>query len=480
MAKGCSEANSKAVRLSFGGKNKKTGDGFGNDSFARRGRRQPTRSFNDAWNAWNLNFDSSDMNVNNNNRYNGCAVRAVQNLPMIMAYRNDDMAYRLTRDALLLDLHAAYQLARMHKAGKGYVRTFEKDLDGNLSRLADDILSRSYAPEPSSCFVITRPKKREVFAAQFRDRIVHHLYYNYVHELFERTFIQDSYSCIRKRGTHYGISRLRKHILSESRNYAENCWAMKIDIRGYFMHIDRQRLLDIALDILRRMGTHKADGVRTWSDVTDMDFVEWLTREIVLLNPAANCKMIGSTEEWSGLDHEKSLFNMPEGCGLPIGNLTSQLMSNVYMNEFDQFMKRTLKCRHYGRYVDDAFVVSRDRRWLRSLVPSVRMFLKERLGLELHEGKTQIADVRRGVEFLGAFIKPYRTYMSHASLGRVMESVRTMDIADKDRVWRSVNSFLGIMGHYDSFNVRSGIFLTPRLLQVAAFDRDMSKMYKPK
>ena len=106
------------------------------------------------------------------------------------------MAYRLTRKALILDLHAAFQCAKRHKGNKPYVQHFERKLKQNIEQLADDLLSRTYKPEPSTVFIVERPKKREVFAAQFRDRVVHHLYYNYTHELFERTFIADSYSCI--------------------------------------------------------------------------------------------------------------------------------------------------------------------------------------------------------------------------------------------------------------------------------------------
>jgi len=108
--------------------------------------------------------------------------------------------YRLTREQLLLDLHQAYYDARRHKRNKPYQQRFERDAERNLETLCDELLQRNYQPEPSTCFVITDPKKREVFAAQFRDRIVHHLYYNYVHEMLERTFIRDSYSCIKQRG----------------------------------------------------------------------------------------------------------------------------------------------------------------------------------------------------------------------------------------------------------------------------------------
>ena len=128
------------------------------------------------------------------------------------------MAYAMTKKALLLDLYAAFACAERHKATKAYVLHFRRNLDKNLRKLCEDLWRRRYKPGPSSCFIVERPKKREVFAAQFRDRVVHHLYYNYTHNLFERTFIQDTYSCIPSRGTHYGVKRLEMHIRQESRN----------------------------------------------------------------------------------------------------------------------------------------------------------------------------------------------------------------------------------------------------------------------
>lgn len=376
------------------------------------------------------------------------------------------MAYTLTREALLLDIHAAFQSAKRKKAAKPYVRVFEKNLDANISSLADDLINRTYQPEPSSCFVVQRPKKREVFAAQFRDRVVHHLYFNYTHKLFERTFIADTYSCIEGRGTHYGIDRLKKHIRQESMNWQRDCYVMKLDIRGYFMHIDRQRLLEIATDTLRKMAG-RVDGM-------DVDFLLWLTEQIVMLDPKTSCKIIGTAREWEGLDKNKSLFYTPDGCGLPIGNLTSQLFSNVYLNELDQYCKRTLGCKHYGRYVDDAYIVSRDRDWLLSLVHHIRDFLKDRLHLELHMGKTQVIDVRRGVEFLGAYILPYRTYISNESLRRMMEQMEGMGNVSKESMYHSVNSWLGVLSHYDSFNIRCELFMNTRFLRYGAFDRDMT------
>lgn len=384
------------------------------------------------------------------------------------------MAYRLTRDALLLDLYAAFICAKRHKAKKPYVLHFERNLKENIESLCDDLWTRRYKPEPSTCFVIQRPKKREVFAAQFRDRIVHHLYYNYTHELFERTFIQDTYSCIPGRGTHYGIERMEQHIRQESHNWTRPCYALKIDIRGYFMHINRRRLLDIATASLLKMADHRANGGMKWRDVIDMDFILWLTHEIVLLDPTDGCRRVGNPSEWDGVDASKLMANAPADCGMPIGNLTSQLFSNVYMNPFDQFVKRVLYFLHYGRYVDDSDTICSDYQRLTDAIPVMRDFLKEELCLDMHMGKTQIIDVRYGVEFLGAFIKPYRTYICNRSLSRIRQEAADVMHMGRGQAFRTVNSLLGVMSHYSSYHLRREIFTQQHILRYGTFDRDMT------
>ena len=272
---------------------------------------------------------------------------------------------------------------------------------------------------------------------------------------------------------------LKQHIKSESDNYRKRCWVMSLDIRGYFMHIDRKILLDISLGTLRKMASHKVskDGPQTWGDVVDIDFLCWLTEQIVMLDPKTSCKVVGNPEEWKGLDYNKSLFHTPDGCGLPIGNLTSQLLSNVYLNVFDQFCKRELKCKHYGRYVDDAYIVSCDKKWLLSLIDQIDEYLKEHLHLEIHRGKTHLHEVHHGVEFLGGFIKPNCTYMSHAAVRRLRQNVDDLKGSGPAKLYRSINSMLGVMCHHDSWRLRRDLFCVEPFLKYGHFSEDMTHYY---
>lgn len=319
----------------------------------------------------------------------------------------------------------------------------------------------------------------------FRDRIVHHLYFRYTHQIFERTFIADSYSCIEGRGTHYGISRQATH------NWQQPAYALSLDIRGYFMHINREKLLKIATDSLRKMSTHRVgcsvgcDAIATtpsgiiltprttWADIRDIPFILWLTEQIVMLDPMAHCQIVGDLHDWDDIDHAKCMRFAAPGLALPIGNLTSQLFSNVYLNPFDQFVKRDILCRHYGRYVDDSTQIDPDRDWLLAQVPREREFLADELGLQLHMGKLHIREVHQGVEFLGAFLKPYRDYVSNKTLERIRKKLQQLDLSNANQVTTTVNSYLGILSHSASYNLRREIFDTEDVAKIVEFDGDM-------
>lgn len=402
-------------------------------------------------------------------------------------------SYKLTRKQLLYDLYVAFEDAARRKHKMSYVVHFERNLADYLNDLCDDLLNRRYKALPSKCFVVDYPKKREVFAAMFRDRIVHHLYFHYAHQMFERTFIADSYSCIKGRGTLYGINRLRKHIREASLNWQEKAYAMSLDIRGYFMHINREKLLKIASDSLKKMATHKVgmtdevsipSGViltpaTTWNEIRDIDFLLWMTEQIVMLDPMENCIIVGDLHDWDDIDHAKCMRFVEKGLGLPIGNLTSQLYSNVYMNPFDQYVKREILCRYYGRYVDDSDMIDPDKDWLLKQVPKVREFLADELGLHLHMGKLHVQEIHHGIEFLGTFVKPYRDYVSNKTLERIKSKMQQVDLRRIEAANRTIGSYLGILSHTASYNLRREIFSTDDIAQIVEFDADMLKS-KPK
>lgn len=360
-------------------------------------------------------------------------------------------------DKLLLDLFEAYYDARRNKRNTHSQLKFELDMEHNLIELYDEIRERRYQPHPCTCFIIEDPVKREVFASDFRDRVVHHLYYNYVSPMFERMFIFDSYSCRKGKGTLFGIERLEHHIRSCSRNYRRETYVLKLDITGYFMSIERERLKREVLAMLEKCWKRKATKRSTYAQLLNRELIEYLTEVIISRNPLQGCKIRGSERDWEGLPQTKSLRYAPEGFGLPIGDLTSQLFSNVYLNRLDWYVKRDLGFEHYGRYVDDFYIVDTDKERLQKAIEQIREFLKQELGLTLHPKKIVLRRVEDGVEFLGAIVRPYYRHVTKRTTRKFNRRWEEWEYVcrqehlseeEREKMFRSMNSYLGYFQHY--------------------------------
>lgn len=189
---------------------------------------------------------------------------------------------------LLEDLFTAYYDARRNKRNTANQLKFELRLEDNLLRLYHQLKNRTYHPGRSVAFIIDKPVKREVFAASFTDRVIHHLYFNYINEICERTFINDCYSCRKGRGTLYGIRRLEHYIRSCSQNYTRECYVLKLDLSGYFMSIDRRRLYEKIVIMLNKYADRKNIDGRRYREALDYDLILYLTREIVFNDPVSD------------------------------------------------------------------------------------------------------------------------------------------------------------------------------------------------
>lgn len=258
--------------------------------------------------------------------------------------------------------------------------------------LGERLRSGRYAPGPGKVFVTRRPKHREIHAAAFRDRVVHHLLYDVLEPRFEPGFIGDSFACRRGKGTHAGAARLQEMMRQVTRQGARRAYALQLDIRSFFMSIHKPTLLGL----LRRRFTpaELAAATGPWP----------LTRTVVLHDPVTTARRCGRPREFSRVPPHKRLGAAGPDRGLPIGNLTSQFFANVYLDALDQFVKRTLGARHYVRYVDDFVLLSEREAQLREWEGRIRRFLAERLRLEAHPPK--LAPVSRGVDFLGYVVRP--------------------------------------------------------------------------
>ena len=367
-----------------------------------------------------------------------------------------------TDNELLYDLFDAYYDARRHKRNTKSQLRFELDLEHNLIALFQEIKNRTYRPSRCMCFISEKPVKREIFASPFRDRIVHHLLFNYISPIFERTFIYDSYSCRKGKGTLFAQNRFVHHIRSCSNNYQEECFVLKLDLKGYFMRIDKTILKTIVCEELQKKRYSLFKKGKRWDEVVDFELVDFLVAKVIERDPTKNAIIIGSKDKWEGLPQSKSLFCSPAGVGLPIGDLTSQLFSNIYLNRLDQYCKRILKCKHYGRYVDDFYIIDKNKDFLKSIIPQIRKMLREELKTTLHPNKISITCSYKGTSFLGGYILPFRTLPGRRVIHNFLHQAYCVRKSTKgpfnaDKIcdsFNTINSYLGFLGHFASYKLR--------------------------
>ena len=391
---------------------------------------------------------------------------------------------------LLGDVFQAYFDARKHKRNTASQLAFEMDCEHNLLELYEEIRQRTYVPSRAVCFIVHYPVKREIFASQFRDRVVHHLLYNYLAPIFELRLIYDCYSCRKGKGTSFGIDRFEHHIRSCSDNYRKQAWVLKLDVKGYFMSIDRYKLHTLVVSTLEKYWKSRSGDGRKRGECVDKETILYLLHQIIYRDPADNCEVRGNRKDWDDLPPSKSLLRSPQGVGLPIGDLTSQLFSNIYMHELDIFIKETLGCKHYGRYVDDFFIVHESKAFLRDQIPVIRDFLWNELGLTLHPDKIYLQECRKGASFLGGIIKPYRRYATSRSIksfnkavDRISATIKSQNERNEqvDKQWlvqqRSVlNSYLGYLSAYKSHKIVFQRLIYSPVLQYFNLPSDCSRV----
>ena len=363
-----------------------------------------------------------------------------------------DLFTNINYSQLTEELFSAYFDCRKNKRNTQNALSFEKHLEKNVFKLIDEIYELKYQLGRSIAFIVNKPVKREIFAVNFRDRVLHHWLINKLNPLFEHHFIQDSYACRVGKGTHYGVKRADRFIKACSENYTKDCYILKLDIQGFFMHINRKLLYSMLEQFIHKNYNQ-----------TDKSLVLEITRKIIFNNPTQNCIIKGYKKDWDGLPKNKSLFHSPPDCGLPIGNLTSQVFANFYMHQFDAFVTKELGTKYYGRYVDDFVIVHSDKDYLKTLIPKLSNFLFSTLQLTLHPKKIYLQHYSKGVKFLGTVIKPNRIYIANRTKGNFYNAIEKQNKViqehkptkeDKAAFLSSMNSYLGIMKHYKSYKLR--------------------------
>ena len=363
----------------------------------------------------------------------------------------------LLYERLFKDLEVSYRAARKHKLKTKDENSFDLNSVDNLEKLATAIYTREYIPSKGIAFVTDKPVIREIFAAPFPDRIVHHYIHMKINDYWERHLLPDCYSCRENKGTDYAVRRLYQKIRKVSHNFqhAETTCVVKIDIQGYFMHLDHKLLLQLALRGLRAQYKHKQDVESRF----DYQTTAFLLNKIINDDATTGVEKRGNLDLWRILPDSKSLFKQPKGKGLVIGNLTSQLLSNVFLHNFDFWISENKGFRgRYGRYVDDAFFVlktSELHAFMSKTLPEIRDFLKG-MGLTLHPHKTKIFKITTGVPFMGVKIYPYRILPDSRILQNYRLAVHLVAAGQKDP--DDLVSYLGRFQHLDSNHIQAKIW----------------------
>jgi retron-type reverse transcriptase len=298
------------------------------------------------------------------------------------------------------------------KRNKKDVQEFNLYLINNILSLHQELINYNYKHGGYQAFKIYDPKLRDIHKAAVRDRLVHHAIYRILYPFFDIIFIPDSYSCRLRKGTHKAINKFHSFSYKVNKNNTKTCYILKCDIKKFFASINHKTLIYILEEY-----------------IPDKDII-WLLEEII-----------------------NSFCSNKPGTGLPLGNLTSQLLVNIYMNEFDQFVKHKLKAKYYIRYADDFVILSDNHNWLEKQISHIRDFLKNKLKLTLHPNKVSINTLYSGIYFLG-----WINFSDHRILRTTTKKrmIRRIRINSKPEI---LNSYFGLLGHGNSFKLKKGMLV---------------------
>jgi RNA-directed DNA polymerase len=386
--------------------------------------------------AWNVNFNNGNANWNNQDNDNH--VRAVR-----ASEYHGAPSFRA--------LHAAWRRARRGKKPSPNQLSFDSQWIDGLLQLEQQLTAGTWQPRPTTCFIATAPKAREIHAPDFADRIVHHWVVPQLEAIYEPTFIFDSFSNRRRKGTHAAVDRLQG-FMREVHSGQGGGHYLQLDIKNFFNRIHRPTLY---AQLKARMERHGLS-------IECRRAVHALLRRSPL---EAGVTFACTPTERERVPPHKRLDQAPAGCGIPIGNLSSQFFANVYLDRLDQFVKRTLRAPRYLRYVDDFVLVHESREQLEAWQAAIAAFLLEELRLEL-KADVKLRPITAGADFLGYVIFPTYRIVRRRVIGHCLarlhewerHHVRDAHIVasrqDLDRLRSVCASYGGHFSHASSWRLR--------------------------
>ncbi len=321
------------------------------------------------------------------------------------------------------NLFLAWDKFKNGKRNKKDVQLFEWNLEENIFKLHRELKSKTYKHSNYISFNISDPKPRNIHKAQVLDRILHHAVFQVLNPIFEAGFISASFSCREGYGTHKGVDFLQSILRKVSKNNKVSCFSLKCDIKKFFDTIDH----NVLLTILKKK-------------VKENDTL-WLLEQII-----------------SSFSSSYSVLGINKG--VPIGNLTSQLFANIYLNELDKFIKQELKVKYYLRYTDDFLILSENRKYLENLVPQIIDFLEENLLLKIHEEKTKIRKTSQGIDFLGYVVFQKHRLVRTKTKKRIIKKFESrikkynQGLISRNSLLQSLQSYLGFLSHANTHKIQ--------------------------
>ena len=418
-------------------------------------------------NSWNVNF--GDGNSNNNNKYNANIVRP--------AVAHPTKAWFRLRESLQI----AYKDCCRGKGSSQQFQDYIPHANEDLDLLTTQLMERTYVPSTSTCFLVRYPKLREVFAAAFRDRIIHHWICLRLVPHFEEININIgdvSHNCRVGYGTKSAVNSVYKAIKDVTYSYGQDGYLFRGDLVGFFMSLPKQRMCNQLIEFAQSQ--YHGDFKNT---------LLWLIETVVMHRPEQNCMFNSDPKDWVGLAHNKSLFRTGKGKGAPIGNLTTQLFANFYMADFDAYMMDRVKelrakgiRAEYHRFVDDFIFVCSDKKALQWLIRAAEIKIKS-MDLNMHKDKRYIQPTSHGVMFVGTYIKNGRLYLSNRTIGRFRDKVIEIEryvqrppaeitSADRDHILATLNSYLGFCKGRQTYRIRR------RIMKPLIFSEDFKRYFK--
>lgn len=360
------------------------------------------------------------------------------------------------------DILKAYMECRKHKRNTKTAMNFEKNFIDKLSVLLRQINTRTFKSGRYTCFAVVQPKPREVWAAPFKNRIIHHLIHNEIGKEFEKHYIDQTYSCIKGRGSLKCIRDAFKGCRSITENWTKEAFFIKLDIKNFFVSLDKNILWNI---LREKVDENSTLGWLVYKSIFDD----------ITINPHYRHKeILAKVPPYKSL---KNINRMQKG--LPVGNLTSQFYSNVYMNAFDLYCKHVLKLKYYYRYVDDILILVKDSSSANIIVNQINNWLIENRHLELNTNKTIINRIKYGVKFLGVRMFPHYIIPTKCIFNKLDLAIKNFrkDIFNEKRL-ATLNSYLGMFIPFNSYSIRTKILKDIRLEFI--YNNDGRKVYLEK